>query len=104
MRHVVSWQQTTTFAVVVEISLPDLAKWAITNAPLGSLASPDVDRLAALTTSLELNQHLRARLLQLYAQDITDQEDNEKTKTRTTRGHRPTHPQSHTWTEQGESS
>ena len=88
----------------VEVSLPELAKWAIANAPLGSLASPDADRLDLLTASLEINQHLRARLLQLYAQDITTQEDTEKTKTRTARGHRPTHPQSHTWTEQGESS
>lgn len=104
MRHVVSWQRTATFAIEVEISLPELARWAIANAPLGSLSSPDDDRLTLLATSLELNHHLRARLLQLYAQNITNQEDDEKTKTRIVRGHRPTHPQSHTWTEQGESS
>jgi hypothetical protein len=105
MRHLVSWQHTTTHAVEVEISLPELARWSLQHGRLGALSATHSDPAARLTRSLERNPHLLARLLQLYAEDTTDQEEQrEKTKTRAVQGHQTTHPKTHTWTNQGESS
>lgn len=69
MRHVVTWHQVTTYSAELEVTIPELAKWAIAHAPVALLSvdGSTQPEPSVLERSLELNMHLRARLLQLYA-------------------------------------
>lgn len=69
MRYRVAWQQTTAYQAEVDITLPELAAWAIANTELRTLLGvrPSSASLDTLVCSLGRNRHLRARLLQRYA-------------------------------------
>lgn len=70
MRFVVSWSQTVQHAATVEVTLDELAAWAIRSGALRTLAEGTSRPPVAghLVTALERNPHLRARLLQLFAE------------------------------------
>lgn len=68
MRFVVNWSETVLHSSAVEITLDDLAAWAIESSTLRALVggksrSPEKAQLAI---TLQRNPHLRARLLQLF--------------------------------------
>lgn len=69
MRHTVTWHQVTTYSAELEVTIPELAEWAIAHIPIGQLGAVDgtPPRVDDLERSLELNPHLRAALLQLLA-------------------------------------
>lgn len=73
MRFVISWEQTTTHAATIEISLAELSSWAVAHLPLRGLpggtvtSAPTPDQLEK---SLSKNSHLRDRLLQLYGASL----------------------------------
>lgn len=71
MRHVIAWHQVTTYSAEIEVTLPDLATWAIQHAPFAMLdaAGSTLPTPATLVRSLEANPHLRAALLQLLARE-----------------------------------
>lgn len=73
MRFVISWEQTTTHAATVEISLTDLSSWAVTHVPLRGLlggSATSAPTPGQLEESLSKNSHLRDRLLQIYSDSL----------------------------------
>lgn len=65
MKIALSWQQTTTVEVEIDIDDVELCSWALATLDLRLLRGETSE--ASLRRSITANPHLRGRLQQLYA-------------------------------------